>query len=137
MTWVEIGKWAVQLLVGGGIAALVSLLLVGPQKKKMLADSGKTDAEAEGELAEAYDRRADAQIKLLDPYQRTQEYMQQRIDDLEENERRLRRYVEQLCEALRGAGIKVPEAPPVADTTPSTRPHRAQPGQPGHRRKRG
>lgn len=137
MAWGEIGKWAIQVLVGGGIAALVSLLLVGAQKRKMLADSGKTDAEAEGELAEAYGRRADSAIKLLDPYERTQAYMQRRIDDLEENERRLRRYVDQLCEALRGAGIKVPEPPPVADTTAEPpRPTAVTPRQNGGRRRR-
>ena len=123
MTWFEVGKAAVQLLVGAGVAAFVALFLVSAQKRKLLSESGKTDAEADTVLADAYSRRASTQINLIGPYEKAQEWMQRRIDDLEENERRLRRYIDQLPAALRAAGIAVPEMPaPVEPSAPPTPP---------------
>jgi hypothetical protein len=113
MSPAEIATLVVQIIVAiGGSAGIVSLLMVSSQKKKIVAESGKTDAEADAAFSEAYHRRASTQVTLLEPYERIQARMQAEIDEYADKVDRLEEYVELLIEVLRNAGLPVPPKPP-------------------------
>lgn len=122
MTAFEIGKFLIQVLLVSGAAGLVSLLTIRQQKRKLLSESGKTDAEADTVLADAYSRRAATQVTLLEPYERVMERQQQEIEEQAREIRWLKDCVEALTQALRAQGIAVPAMParpetPVTDRT--------------------
>jgi UTP-glucose-1-phosphate uridylyltransferase len=109
----EIATLVVQIIVAiGGSAGIVSLAMVSSQKKKLVSESGKTDAEADAAFSEAYHRRASTQVTLLEPYERIQTRMQAEIDEYADKVDRLEEYVELLIEVLRNAGLPVPPKPP-------------------------
>lgn len=112
MTWFEIGKTIAQLLIGAGVSAVIALFLVSAQKKKLLSESGKTDAEADLVLTDAFTRRAAAETSLLEPYERIQARMQREIDNLGSEVERLRNYIDTLCQVIRDQGVAVPPMPP-------------------------
>lgn len=103
MEWVSTG---IQVLVAlGGVAGVASLFMVSAQKRKLLSDTGKTDAEAADVMAQTYERRA---ISLMDPYERIQERMEQELDEAFADIDALRDYVKELVALLADAGIEVP-----------------------------
>lgn len=132
MTAAEIGKYVVQILLAiGGAAGLLSLFTVRQQKRKLLSESGKTDAEADTVLADAYSRRAATQVTLLEPYERVMERQQREIEEQADEIRWLKACVEALTHALREQGIDVPHMP-VRPATPVTDRARRNRGT-GHR----
>ncbi len=96
----------------GGVGGVTALLLVRTQKRKLLADSGKTDAEADSIMADAQTKRVDREARVLDMYDRGMQSMQERLDDAEEKIDRLTTYIEILVQALRAGGQPVPPMPP-------------------------
>lgn len=113
MTGAEIGTLVVQILVGlGGLAGISSLFLVRAQKRKLVADSGKTDAEADTAFSEAYNRRAATQVSLIDPYERVMGRMQEELDEANDRVDYLEAYITLLVDAMREAGITIPPRPP-------------------------
>ena len=109
----DIATLVVQIIVAiGGSAGVVSLLMVSSQKKKLVSESGKTNAEADAAFSEAYHRRASTQVTLLEPYERIQARMQSEIDEFVDKVDRLEEYIEVLIEAMRSAGLSVPPKPP-------------------------
>lgn len=103
----------IQLLVGlGGIAGISSLFMVRAQKRKIVAESGKTDAEADTAFSEAYHRRASTQVSLVEPYERVMDRMQDELDESLARVDYLEMYIETLVDAMRAAGIAVPRRPP-------------------------
>lgn len=113
MTGAELATLAIQLLVAaGGIAGISSLFMVRAQKRKLLAESGRTNAEADAQFSEAYHRRASTQVSLVEPYERVMDRMQGELDEANERVDYLESYIETLVEAMRAAGITVPKRPP-------------------------
>lgn len=109
----DLATLAIQLLVAvGGIAGISSLLMVRAQKRKLIAESGKTNAEADTAFSEAYHRRASTQVDLVAPYERVMDRMQDELDEANERVDYLESYIETLVEAMRAAGIAVPRRPP-------------------------
>jgi hypothetical protein len=109
----------VQVVVGlGGLAGIVSLLTVRAQKRKLISESGKTDAEADAAFSEAYHRRASTQVSLVGPYERVMDRMQEELDEANERIDRLTTYVETLVDIVRGAGLAVPPMPRPPDPPP-------------------
>lgn len=102
----------VQILVGlGGLAGVVSLFTVRAQKRKLISESGRTDAEADAAFSEAYHRRASTQVSLVQPYERVIDRMQEELDEALEKIDRLTAHVETLADIIRGAGLAVPPMP--------------------------
>lgn len=105
--------WLVKfLLAAGGLAGVGSLFAVRAQKRKLVADTGKSNAEADSILAEAGVKRTDRETKILDMYARWMDDAQEQLDEVHAELDRHREYVEMLCEALREAGLRVPPWPP-------------------------
>lgn len=103
---------AVQILVAlGGVSGIGALLMVTAQKRKILADSGKTNAEADKEFSEAYHRRASTQINLIDPLEKMNARLEKELDKANARIDRLTEYVEVLAEKLRENHIPVPAMP--------------------------
>jgi hypothetical protein len=96
----------------------VSLLTVRAQKRKLISESGKTDAEADAAFSEAYHRRASTQVSLVGPYERVMDRMQEELDEANERIDRLTTYVETLVDIVRGAGLAVPPMPRPPDPPP-------------------
>lgn len=113
MTAAEVVTLAIQLLAGlGGVVGITSLFMVRAQKRKLVAESGKTDAEADAQFSEAYHRRASTQVSLVEPYERVMDRMQDELNEANERVDYLESYIETLVEAMRAAGIAVPRRPP-------------------------
>ena len=106
MDWLT---FTVQVLVAvGGLAGVVNLLLLTSQKRKLVAESGKTDAQADKEFSEAYHRRASTQISLIDPYERMTARLQVELDKANDRIDKLEAYVETLVGIVREAGLPLP-----------------------------
>lgn len=108
--------------VGGGGA----FFMVRAQKRKLLADTGKTDAEADGLLADAQAKRTQREVSLLEPYERIQNRMGHELDEAYQEIDRLKEYLGRMVDALKAAGIPVPDEPPKVqrrhpDTNPNMR----------------
>ena len=95
----------------GGLGGIGALFMVRTQKRKLLADTGKTVAEADSIVADATSKRTDREARILDMYERGMANMQERLDDAEAKIDRLTEYVEVLVVALRAAGQPVPPMP--------------------------
>jgi chaperonin cofactor prefoldin len=112
MVWTVILDWAFKALVGiGGLGGLLALILVRQQKRKLVADTGKTVAEADLITEEAQTRKTTREALVLDMYERGMANMQERLDDAEDKLARLTEYVEILVQALRETGAAVPAMP--------------------------
>ena len=108
----ELVTLIVQILVAvGGLAGIGALLMVSAQKRKLVADTGKTDAEAENVLADAQAKRTAREVSLIEPYERVQTRMQQELEEAYEELDWMRDYLHMLTNALRQAGIDVPPEP--------------------------
>lgn len=104
--------WGIKLLLAlGGVGGITALFMVRAQKKKIVAESGKTDAEADNITADAGLKRTDREGRILDMSERVLVSMQERLDDAEGKIDRLTEYVEVLVQALRTAGAAVPPMP--------------------------
>lgn len=109
----QVIDWGIKALLAlGGLAGIGSLFLVRAQKNKVVAESGKTDAEADSVLADASLKKTNREARILDMYERGMASMQERINESEERMDRLTEYVEVLVSALREAGQPVPPMPP-------------------------
>lgn len=103
----------VQILVAaGGLSGVGALLLVAAQKRKLVAESGKTNAEADTAFSEAYHRRASTQISLIEPYEKMTARLQTELDKANERIDRLEKYVNTLVGIVRESGMTVPPMPP-------------------------
>lgn len=112
---------ALKILVAvGGLAGLSALFMVRAQKRKLIAESGKTDAEADSVFADAQFKRTAREISMIEPYERIQARMQRELIDVYAELDRLREWAELMAEALRGAGVTVPPMP--AKRLPSDNP---------------
>lgn len=99
-------------VVLGGSAGVTALFMVGAQKRKLVAESGKTDAEADSMLADAQSKRTAREISMIGPYERIQARMQAELNDVYAELDRLKEWAEQMATALRGAGVPIPPMPP-------------------------
>ena len=112
MTPGEMVDWGLRILVAlGGLGGVAGFLMVRAQKRKVISESTKTDAEADSILADASGKRTDREGRILDMYERGMNSMQERLDDAEAKIDRLTNYVEVLVGALRAAGQPVPPMP--------------------------
>jgi hypothetical protein len=99
------------LLVVGGLGGLTALFMVRTQKRKLTAESGKTDAEADSILADASAKKTDREGRILDMSEKLLAQMQDRLEDAEAKIDRLTEYIEVLVQALRTGGQPVPPMP--------------------------
>ena len=106
------------LAVLGGLGGLGALLMVGVQKRKILSETGKTNAEADSVAAEAQAKRTAREVSLIEPYERVQTRMVKEMEDLYAEVDRLTTYVETLVTILRNAGLQVPPMPPKRKSAP-------------------
>lgn len=112
---------ALKILVAvGGLAGASALFMVRAQKRKLIAESGKTDAEADSVVADAQSKRTAREISMIEPYERIQARMQRELIDVYAELDRLKAWAELMAEALRGAGVAVPPMP--AKRQPSDHP---------------
>lgn len=100
------------ILAAGGLAGLGALFMVNAQKNKLVADTGKTHAEADNVVAEAQQRRTAREISLIEPYERMHDRMQRELSEAYQEIDRLKLWVRSLMDACRAAGIEVPDEPP-------------------------
>lgn len=96
----------------GGLAGLGSFFMVRQQKRKIVAESDKTEAEADSVLADAQQKRTAREISLIEPYERMHRRMAEELVDLYAEVDRLKAYTEMLAQMLRNAGLPVPPMPP-------------------------
>ena len=110
---VSVIDWGLRALLAlGGIGGLVALLTVRAQKRKIVADTGKTDAEADSVLADAQAKRTAREISMIEPYERIQARMSRELRDAYAEIDRLKAWCGLMAQAMREAGIKVPDEPP-------------------------
>ena len=95
----------------GGIGGITALFMVRAQKRKLLADTGKTEAEADSVTADASSKRTNRESRILEMQQELNEGIAARLARAEEKADRLTEYVETLVAALREAGVAVPPMP--------------------------
>jgi len=120
--WIDL---LVKLLVGlGGVGGVTAFFMVRAQKRKLLADTGKTDAEADSLLADAQTKRTAREVSLLEPYERIQNRMGRELNEAYQEIDRLKEWVMRLTDAMKAAGIPVPDEPPkVQRQHPDTNPN--------------
>lgn len=99
------------IAVLGGLGGITSLLLTRTQKRRLLSESSKTDAEADSILADAQTKRSDRELRLVSAYERWGDSLQERLEEAEEKIALLTEYIEVLVQALRTAGAPVPPVP--------------------------
>jgi hypothetical protein len=116
MDWVRLAIELVLGLSAGG--ALLGLLMLRQQKRKLLSEAGKTDTEADVLFSDAYARLASAKILLLEPYEKVMTRMQQELDEANERIDLLEQYVGVLIETMRESGIQIPSRPRPTPPTP-------------------
>ena len=115
------------ILTAGGVGGITALFMVRSQKRKLVAESGKTDAEADSVLADAQAKRTAREISMIEPYERIQKRMQGELDDVYAEIDRLKEYIETLVTVVRRAGVPVPDMPPKKPRhSPATTPPRGQ-----------
>lgn len=104
--------FVVQIIVAlGSLSGVGALFMVAAQKRKLIAESGKTNAEADAAFSEAYHRRASTQISLIEPYERMTFRLQNELDKANSRIDRLTEYVEVLVDIMRENDITVPPMP--------------------------
>lgn len=104
--------WVVRLVLAvGGVSGIGALILVGTQKKKLVAEAGKTVAEADSIMSESGLKRTDREAKILDMSERLLEQLEEQNREANRKVDRLTEYVETLVFALRAAGAPVPPMP--------------------------
>lgn len=108
----QVVDWGIKILLAvGGLGGLAAFLTVRAQKRKIIAESGKTDAEANSITADAAMKKTDREGRILDMSERVLESMQERLNDAEGKIDRLTEYVEILVQQLRDNGVAVPPMP--------------------------
>lgn len=114
---VQLLDWAVRLLLAlGGLTGVGALVSVRAQKRKLVADTGKTDAEADNIMADASVKRVDYADKVIGVYERGIDHMQEQLDEANAKIDRLTDYIEVLVAALRAGGLPVPAMPRRLDS---------------------
>lgn len=112
MPWGQVIDWGIKLLLAlGGVGGITALLMWPRQRNKLIADTGKTGAEADLLTADAATKRTSREQAILDMYDRMAKAMETRLLDAEAKIDSLTGYVEVLVQALRGAGAAVPPMP--------------------------
>jgi hypothetical protein len=104
---------AVKVVIAiGGLGGVAAFFMVRAQKRKLLSETSKTDAEADNIVADAQGKRTDQRwINLLDTGDKMLKQMQDRLEDAEDRIDRLTEYVEVLVQALRTTGTPIPPMP--------------------------
>lgn len=103
----------VKILVAiGGLSGLGAFFMVRQQKRRIVADTDKTEAEADSVLADAQQKRTAREISLIEPYERMHKRMAEELVDLYAEVDRLKAYTEMLAQMLRNAGLPIPPMPP-------------------------
>lgn len=106
-------EWTVKVVIAiGGLGGIAALFMVTTQKRKLMADTGKTDAEANAVLETAQSTRTAREISMIEPYERIQARMQHEMDDLYAEIDRLKAWAESLAGVLEANGLTVPPMPP-------------------------
>lgn len=100
------------ILAAGGIGGITALFMVRAQKRKLVADTGKTDAETDSVLADAQAKRTTREISMIEPYERIQARMARELQDAYAEIDRLKAWCASMAAAMRAAGINVPDEPP-------------------------
>lgn len=109
---VTLFDWGIKLVMTvGGIGGIAALFMVRAQKRKLVADTGKTDAEADLVLADASMKKVSREARILDMSESVMRSMRERLGEAEAKIDRLTSYVEVLVQALRTAGAPVPPMP--------------------------
>lgn len=107
----------VKVLVAlGGLTGVGAFFMVRSQKRKLVADTDKTEAEADSVVADAQQKRTAREISLIEPYERMHVRMAAELDDLYAEVDRLKEYIQTLAQVIRGAGVEVPPMPRKRDT---------------------
>lgn len=123
--WLDV---IVKILVGiGGLGGMTAFLMVRAQKRKLVADTGKTDAEADSVMADAQSKRTAREISMIEPYERIQARMSLEIEELYDKVDRLQKWAEMMAHSLRAHDIPVPDMPPKKE--PQHRSTRSVPRQ--------
>lgn len=99
------------LVALGGLGGIGAFFMVRVQKRKIIAESGKTDAQADSIMADAQAKRTDSLGRVVEMYDRGLSSMQERLDEAEAKIDKLTEYVEILVRALRAAGQPIPSMP--------------------------
>lgn len=86
--------------------------MVRAQKRKLLADTGKTTAEADSVVADAQSKRQQTEVSLIEPMRIIQNRMTEEMKDLYARVDRLQAWAESMVEVLRKNNLPVPEMPP-------------------------
>ncbi|SDN79397.1 hypothetical protein [Geodermatophilus sp. DSM 45219] len=108
----ELLDWGLRLLLAlGGIGGIGALFMVRQQKRKMAADAGRTEAEADSIMADVGSKATDRADRVLSMQERVMRGMQERLDEAEARMDQLTSYVEILVQALRTANVAVPPMP--------------------------
>lgn len=112
MTFAQWMDVIIKILVGlGGLSGVTAFFMVRAQKRKLAADTGKTEAEADSVMADASSKRTSREAMVLDMYEKGMSNLQERLDDAEGKLDRLTAYVEVLVQELRSNGVAVPPMP--------------------------
>jgi hypothetical protein len=113
--WVDL--FAKVLFALGSIGGIGAFFMVRAQKRKILAESSRTDAEAESIVADAQAKRTQRELNLLAAYERGVDDLTEKLDRANDKIDRLTQYVEMLVTVIRDAGMSVPPMPPIPPTT--------------------
>lgn len=106
--------WVVSLFMAvGGIAGVTSIFMVRAQKRKLVADTGKTSAEADNVLADAQAKRQQTEVSLLEPMRIIMGEMKLEMMELYIKVDRLQNWADSLVSLLKRNNIPVPEMPPL------------------------
>lgn len=113
MTPEDVVDWIVKIVVAlGGLGGITAFFMVRAQKRKLIADTGKTDAEADSVMADAQSKRTAREISMIEPYERIQARMSLEIEELYDKVDRLQAWAEMMADALRKNGLPIPDMPP-------------------------
>lgn len=118
MDWVRL---AVELILGlAASGCLLGLLMLRAQKRKLLSEAGKTDAEASGLLSGADAQYISSRIMLLEPYEKVMNRLQRELNEANDRIDALENYVEVLIASMRAQGMQIPVRPRFHQDTPPT-----------------
>ncbi len=125
MDWVRL---AIELILGlAASGALVGLLMLRQQKRKLLSEAGKTDAEATGLLSGADAQYISTRIMLLEPYEKVMNRLQRELNEANDRIDVRENYIEVLIAAMRDQGMHIPLRPRFHQDSPPTPPPAPQP----------
>lgn len=118
MDWVRL---IVELVLGLAASGfLLGLLMLRAQKRKLLSEAGKTDAEATGLLSGADAQYISSRIMLVEPYEKIMNRLQRELNEATDRIDVLENYIEVLIASMRDQGMHIPIRPRFhQDPTPA------------------